>query len=116
MQQALYEGAVEYDDGRRPTRMFYICIDTLLLGTPAIVPQMAKDVCTFLRWAAEPEIDDRKRMGMKVIYYNQSAMINRHFSRSKALMVLSVIAVISYYTKRHRWSSIESRKIIYKPS
>ncbi|XP_065827779.1 cytochrome c1, heme protein, mitochondrial-like isoform X2 [Oscarella lobularis] len=81
MQQALYEGAVEYDD-----------------GTPAIVPQMAKDVCTFLRWAAEPEIDDRKRMGMK------------------ALMVLSVIAVISYYTKRHRWSSIESRKIIYKPS
>ena len=35
-------------------------------GTPATVSQMAKDVCTFLRYAAEPEHDDRKRLGMKV--------------------------------------------------
>eukprot|EP00118_Oscarella_pearsei_P025399 m.308120 g.308120 ORF g.308120 m.308120 type:complete len:304 (+) comp43412_c0_seq1:93-1004(+) len=81
MQQALYEDAVEYDD-----------------GTPAIVPQMAKDVCTFLRWAAEPETDDRKRMGMK------------------ALMVLSVLSFISFYAKRHRWSSLKTRKIVYRPS
>lgn len=35
-------------------------------GTPATLSQMAKDVVTFLTWASEPEMDERKRMGMKV--------------------------------------------------
>lgn len=35
-------------------------------GTPASMSQVAKDVCTFLRWASEPEHDHRKRMGLKV--------------------------------------------------
>lgn len=29
-------------------------------GTPATVSQMAKDVCCFLRWSAEPDYDDRR--------------------------------------------------------
>lgn len=29
--------------------MLYLC---LILGTPATVSQLAKDVCTFLKWAA----------------------------------------------------------------
>ena len=31
-------------------------------GTPATVSQMAKDVVTFLSWAAEPEMEERKVM------------------------------------------------------
>ncbi len=38
-------------------------------GTPATVEQMASDVVTFLAWAAEPSMEERKRMGIKVILF-----------------------------------------------
>lgn len=38
-------------------------------GTPANIDQMAKDVTTFLAWAAEPELEQRKRTGIKVILF-----------------------------------------------
>jgi ubiquinol-cytochrome c reductase cytochrome c1 subunit len=52
MAPPLFEDAVEYGD-----------------GTPATVEQMASDVTSFLAWAAEPEMEDRKRMGIKVILF-----------------------------------------------
>jgi ubiquinol-cytochrome c reductase cytochrome c1 subunit len=78
MAQQLYPGVMEYDD-----------------GTPATVSQMAKDVVTFLKWAAEPEHDDRKRMGIK------------------ALTILSLMAGLALYYKRHKWSVMKSRKLVY---
>ncbi|XP_044065819.1 cytochrome c1, heme protein, mitochondrial [Siniperca chuatsi] len=66
-------------------------------GTPATMSQVAKDVCTFLRWAAEPEHDQRKRMGLKL------------------LMGSAIIIPLLYYMKRHRWSVLKSRKIAYRP-
>ncbi|MDG1286148.1 MAG: cytochrome c1 [Rickettsiales bacterium] len=37
--------------------------------TDASMDQMAKDVVTFLQWAAEPEMEARKRMGLKVLLF-----------------------------------------------
>ncbi len=38
-------------------------------GTAATVPQMAHDVVTFLSWAAEPTLEERHRIGFKVILF-----------------------------------------------
>jgi ubiquinol-cytochrome c reductase cytochrome c1 subunit len=38
-------------------------------GTTATVDQMARDVVVFLQWAAEPEMEARKQMGIKVLIY-----------------------------------------------
>lgn len=38
-------------------------------GTKASVEQMAHDVSAFLMWAAEPKLEDRKRMGLKVMIF-----------------------------------------------
>lgn len=38
-------------------------------GTPATMQQLAKDVTTFLAWTAEPEMEDRKAMGVKVFIF-----------------------------------------------
>ena len=77
MPKMLVDGGVEYDD-----------------GTIATETQMAKDVTTFLAWAAEPEHDDRKLMGAKWMF---------------AMALLTVTAV---YQKRYIWSQLKSRRVI----
>ena len=52
MAEPLFEDAVEYGD-----------------GTPATVERMATDVATFLAWAAEPEMEERKSMGIGVMLF-----------------------------------------------
>jgi len=80
MARVLYDGLVEYED-----------------GTPATTSQMAKDVVEFLNWAAEPEMDDRKKMGMKV------------------LVATSALWAISVWVKRYKWAWLKSRKLTYDP-
>lgn len=72
MAPPIMEGLVEYQD-----------------GTPADMQQMARDVTTFLAWAAEPELEQRKRMGLATIGF---------------LFVLFVIAVLA---KRRLWADVE---------
>jgi ubiquinol-cytochrome c reductase cytochrome c1 subunit len=38
-------------------------------GTPATVPQTARDVVTFLTWASEPNLEVRHRTGFKVMLF-----------------------------------------------
>ena len=62
---------MEYQDGTKPT-----------------VPQLAKDVTTFLAWAAEPELEERKSMGRMVLIF------------------LLIFSVFLYALKRKIWSDL----------
>lgn len=38
-------------------------------GTPATVEQMSRDVIQFLTWTSNPDLEQRKRMGVKVVLF-----------------------------------------------
>ena len=57
-------------------------------GTKATVEQMAHDVVTFLTWAAEPTMEERKRVGFEVMLF---------------LILLSALFYLSY---RRIWKDI----------
>lgn len=57
-------------------------------GTPATVDQMAKDVTVFLTWAAEPKMEQRKSMGLRVILF------------------LLILAGLFYAVKKKVWSDL----------
>ncbi len=71
MPQPLFEDIVTYDD-----------------GTPASLPQMAKDITAFLNWAAEPELDARHGLGLKTLAF------------------LILLAGLFYALKRQIWSDV----------
>lgn len=72
MRPPLTEGIVSYND-----------------GTKASVEQMAHDVTTFLSWASEPELEQRKQIGFKTLMY------------------LAVMTVLFYLTMRRVWSGLK---------
>jgi len=55
-------------------------------GTKATAEQIAADITAFLAWAAEPELEERKRMGLKVLIF------------------LVVLTAMLYALKRQIWS------------
>ena len=74
MPQPLYEDGVTYAD-----------------GTKASPDQMAKDVTAFLAWASEPEMEDRKRLGISVILF------------------LLVLTILSYLAMKQIWAPIKNK-------
>lgn len=58
-------------------------------GTPATIDQMAKDVVTFLAWASDPKAEERKQLGVKVMFY------------------LLVMTGVFYLAKRRIWHNIK---------
>jgi cytochrome c1 len=73
MPQPLFPGQVAYDD-----------------GSPQTVEQYSQDVSAFLMWAAEPHLDQRKRIGFQVMIY------------------LIVFAGLLYFTKKKIWREAHS--------
>ena len=57
-------------------------------GTRATLVQQARDVTAFLAWATEPNMEQRKRMGVMVIIF------------------LLVMTVLFYYSKKKIWSDV----------
>jgi ubiquinol-cytochrome c reductase cytochrome b/c1 subunit len=56
-------------------------------GSPTTVDQYAKDVAAFLMWAAEPNMEARKRIGFQVMIF------------------LFVLAGLLYFTKKRVWAN-----------
>ncbi|MFM8677993.1 MAG: cytochrome c1, partial [Alphaproteobacteria bacterium] len=57
-------------------------------GTKATVSQMARDLTVFLAWASEPNLEQRKALGIKVILF------------------LIVLSGILYAAKRKIWADV----------
>jgi ubiquinol-cytochrome c reductase cytochrome b/c1 subunit len=58
-------------------------------GSPATAVQYSHDVAAFLMWAAEPHLEQRKRMGLQVMIF------------------LIVLAGLAYLTKKKVWREAE---------
>ncbi|MEO5349178.1 MAG: cytochrome c1 [Magnetococcus sp. YQC-3] len=71
MPQPLSDGAVAYTDGTENSKV-----------------QLSRDVVTFLAWAAEPTMMERKSLGLKVLLY------------------LFVLTVMLYAVKRRIWAKV----------
>lgn len=69
MSAPLFDDMVEYTD-----------------GTPATMAQLSHDVVAFLNWAAEPELEARKRSGIMVLIY------------------LTIFAGLLYFSMRKIWA------------
>jgi ubiquinol-cytochrome c reductase cytochrome c1 subunit len=72
MPPPLHDGAVTYAD-----------------GTPATVEQMAHDVSTFLYFVANPHMEERKRIGVRIVLF------------------LVFLTGLTYALKRRIWSDVE---------
>jgi cytochrome c1 len=71
MPPPLFDGAIPYTDGTKP-----------------MVENYAKDVSAFLMWAAEPKLEERYKLGARVMVF------------------LIVFAVIMYLAKRAVWARL----------
>jgi cytochrome c1 len=71
MPPPLSDGLVTYDD-----------------GTPETAENYAKDVTAFMMWAAEPKMEERKKMGLSVLVY------------------LGILTILLYLSKRTLWRRV----------
>ena len=75
MPQPLYGDDVDYADGHATT-----------------IEEHAKDVTAFLAWTAEPELEERKRIGVAAMFF------------------LIVMTILSYFAMRFIWADVKKAK------
>ena len=72
MPPPLYDAAIQYIDGTNPS-----------------LDQLSYDIVNFLNWVAEPELEKRKSLGLKVLIF------------------LIILTSLLYVTMKEIWSRIE---------
>lgn len=75
MQPPLIDGQVVFDD-----------------GTESTLHQMAYDVVNFLQWAAEPEMQERKSLGLRVLVF------------------ISIMILLSWLANKAIWKELKNQK------
>lgn len=154
MPQMLNDGAIEYEDGTPATEAqvglplkispwnnkklsccmlsHVLLIIKLKLFSDAVV-QMGKDVVSFLTWAAEPEMEERKLVHLLLIFVSimwrilKNHILFMTLSVSlfcndilyvqmqmgfKWIFVLSLALLQAGYYRRLKWSVLKSRKLV----
>ena len=71
MPSPLADDVVDYDD-----------------GTDTNIKQLSEDVVTFLKWSAEPEMEERKNLGIKVILF------------------FTILGIVVYLAKNRLWREV----------
>ena len=61
-------------------------------GTKATIDQMAYDVVNFLQWAAEPEMQERKSLGLRVLVF------------------VGILIVLSWFANKAIWKELKKKR------
>ena len=141
MPKMLNDGAVEYEDGTPATEaqvgfspflplritgglqefcIIECCIVLLLIQySPSLSLQMGKDIVSFLSWAAEPEMEERKLVWTLLLQFLVSVTDSQPLIHCillqmgfKWILVLSLAFLQAGYYRRMKWSVLKSRKVI----
>lgn len=61
-------------------------------GTKATIDQMAYDIVNFLQWAAEPEMQERKSLGLRVLVF------------------VGILIVLSWFANKAIWKELKKKR------
>jgi len=91
LDDGVYYNKYMYGNKIKMPPQLYDDLVTYIDGTPATPEQMAKDVTTFMMWAAEPHLEARHKTGFRVIVY------------------LIILTILVYFSMKKIWSRIETK-------
>ena len=91
LDDGVYYNKYMYGNKIKMPPQLYDDLVTYIDGTPATPEQMAKDVTTFMMWAAEPHLEARHKTGFRVIVY------------------LILLTILVYFSMKKIWSRIETK-------